>query len=33
MTKKLDLWLILAVIWLLLHRLVLKWYKHMLDLP
>lgn len=31
MTKKLDLTLILVLIWLLLHRVVLKWYKHFLG--
>ena len=32
MTKKLDLGLVLVLIWLLLHRFVLKWYKHVLGL-
>lgn len=27
MTKKVDLTLILVLIWLLLHRFVLEWYK------
>ena len=27
MVKKLDLTLILALLWLFLHRFVLKWYK------
>ncbi len=33
MTKKLDLGVALVVTWMLLHRFVLKWYKHYLDLP
>jgi hypothetical protein len=33
MTKKLDLRLILAVGWLLSHRFILTWYKHVLGLP
>jgi hypothetical protein len=28
MAKKLDLALILALLWLFLHRIVLRWYKH-----
>ena len=32
MTKKLDLTLISVLTWLLLHRFVLKWYKHFLGL-
>ena len=31
MTKKLDLALILALLWLLLHRIVLRWYKQFLG--
>ena len=27
MTKKIDLALILALLWLFLHRIVLRWYK------
>jgi hypothetical protein len=33
MTKKLDLGVVLVVTWMLLHRFVLKWYKHYLGLP
>ena len=33
MTKKLDLGLILFLIWLVLHRFVLAWYKRCLGLP
>jgi|SoiMetStandDraft_2_1073263.scaffolds.fasta_scaffold549102_2 hypothetical protein len=32
MTKKLDLVLILTLLWLLLHRIVLEWYKRLLGL-
>jgi hypothetical protein len=31
MTKKLDLGLILALLWLFLHRVVLNWFKHFLG--
>jgi hypothetical protein len=31
MTKKLDLALILALLWLFLHRFVLHWYKQYLG--
>lgn len=31
MMKKLDLWLVLVVIWMVLHRFVLKWYKHFIG--
>jgi hypothetical protein len=31
MTKKLDLALILVLLWLFLHRLVLTWFKHFLG--
>ena len=33
MTKKLDLGLVLFLIWLVLHRFVLKAYKHYAGLP
>ena len=33
MTKKIDVGMVLVVIWLLLHRFVLKAYKHYLGLP
>jgi hypothetical protein len=33
MAKKLDLSVLLVLIWMLLHRFVLKWYKHYLGLP
>jgi hypothetical protein len=32
MTKKLDLVSILTLLWLLLHRFVLEWYKRLLGL-
>ena len=32
MTKKLDLPLILALLWLFLHRLILSWYRHFLGI-
>jgi hypothetical protein len=31
MTKKLDLVLILTLLWLFLHRIVLNWFKHFLG--
>jgi len=31
MTKKVDLALILALLWLFLHRVVLRWYKQYLG--
>ena len=31
MTKKLDFVLILALLWLLLHRIALEWYKRWLG--
>jgi hypothetical protein len=31
MTKKLDLVLILTLVWLFLHRIVLNWFKHFLG--
>lgn len=31
MTKKLDLTLIFVLIWLLLHRFVLEWYKRLIG--
>ncbi len=33
MAKKLDLGVFLVVVWMLLHRFVLTWYKHYLGLP
>ena len=33
MTKKIDVGMVLVVIWLVLHRFVLKAYKHYLALP
>ena len=33
MDKRLDLTVVLVVAWLVLHRFVLKAYKHWLDLP
>jgi len=33
MAKKLDLRLVLVLIWMLLHRFVLDWYKRYLGLP
>jgi hypothetical protein len=33
MTKKLDLRLVLVLIWMALHRFVLKWYTNYLGLP
>jgi hypothetical protein len=33
MAKKLDLGVLLVLIWMLLHRFVLNWYKHYLGLP
>ena len=33
MAKKLDLRLVLVLIWMLLHRFALNWYKHYLGLP
>lgn len=33
MTKKIDVGMVLVVIWLLLHRFALKAYKHYLGLP
>jgi hypothetical protein len=33
MAKKLDLRLVLVLIWMALHRFVLNWYTHYLGLP
>ncbi len=33
MTMKVDWGVILFLIWLVLHRFVLTWYKHYLGLP
>ena len=33
MAEKLDLRLVLVLIWMVLHRFVLNWYKHYLGLP
>jgi len=33
MPKKVDWGVVLFLMWLVLHRLVLKWYRHYLGLP
>jgi hypothetical protein len=33
MAKKVDLRLIVFLVWLALHRFLLKWYAHYLGLP
>jgi hypothetical protein len=33
MTKRLDWGVVVFLTWLVLHRFVLRWYKHYLGLP
>jgi hypothetical protein len=33
MTKRLDWGVVVFLAWLVLHRFVLRWYKHYLGLP